>query len=234
MYRFYTTILMLAVVLLPLPAKPIITFEPETFDCGDVIEGKTRIVHAVFIVRNTGDQVLNINSVRPSCGCTVVKFGKTVEPGQTTNIESDVDITGYRAGPLFKTVSVNSDAENSPIKKLEIKMNIVAPVSLSKTFLSGRSSLEESLEIITKKNNLQITGIFFKANDQSNTAQWQSDLKIPVTFTLNKPTSDGNVAKYQLKIKYPATKTYISGTFIVQTNHPDKQIIKVNGEVNSL
>src|SRR5690349_2719562 len=62
-------------------ATPKIAIDPMTKDAGTVAKGEK--IEAVFSVKNTGTQDLTISEARPSCGCTVASFDKTVKPGQT-------------------------------------------------------------------------------------------------------------------------------------------------------
>ena len=96
----------------PRRLPPQIEFDSKTYNCGTVIEGKIEKITAVFVVKNTGDAVLKLESVRPSCGCTVVKFDSLIQPGKSTKIESVVNIQGQRSGQLSKSITVTSNAEN--------------------------------------------------------------------------------------------------------------------------
>lgn len=99
-------------------AAPRIAFDSKIFDCGIVVEGKTEKINAVFVVKNTGDAALKLEKVRPGCGCTVVKYDSLIQPGKSTKIESAVNIKGYRSGPISKSITVTSNAENEPTVRL--------------------------------------------------------------------------------------------------------------------
>ena len=52
---------------------PIIQFNTENYDFGKVISGET--INYTYLMTNTGDAVLEISNVKPSCGCTTVGAG---------------------------------------------------------------------------------------------------------------------------------------------------------------
>ena len=94
-------------------SKPAIDVVEKVKDFGMVAKGET--LKAVFEVRNTGTAPLEITSVRPTCGCTVASFDKTIPPGGTGKIEADVDTTAF-TGPIAKSILVfSNDQANNQI-----------------------------------------------------------------------------------------------------------------------
>jgi hypothetical protein len=69
----------------------------------------------IFKFTNTGKIPLILNSVSASCGCTTPKWtNQPVPPGGKGEVQVSYDPTG-RPYPFSKTVSVNSNAENSTV-----------------------------------------------------------------------------------------------------------------------
>jgi hypothetical protein len=89
-----------------------IAFAASDFDFGKVDAG-TLVKHE-FIFTNTGDQTLEVTTVRPSCGCTTAgQWDKKVEPGQTGKIPVQFNSTAY-GGEVHKTIFVEcNDATKS-------------------------------------------------------------------------------------------------------------------------
>jgi hypothetical protein len=102
---------------------PKISIDPMLKDAGTVAKGDH--VEAVFTVKNSGTQDLVISDARPSCGCTVASFDRTIKPGQTGKITAAVDTKNF-SGPITKTVSVVSNDPENPQLALTIKA-IVKP-----------------------------------------------------------------------------------------------------------
>src|SRR5260221_2073829 len=80
-----------------------ISIDPLTKDAGTIAKGEK--IEAVFVVKNEGTQDLVISEARPSCGCTVASFDKTIKPGQTGKISAAVDTKNFN-GPITKSVTV--------------------------------------------------------------------------------------------------------------------------------
>ena len=70
-----------------------IMVEEPNFSFGSVPEG-TQVAHD-FIISNPGDEILNIQRVVSSCGCTVADYPKTVAPASTGIIHVKVNTSGY-------------------------------------------------------------------------------------------------------------------------------------------
>lgn len=70
--------------------KPEIEISPKTFDFGDIQYGD--IVEYDFIVKNMGNEPLEIKRVATSCSCTSAKVAKeTLLPGETANLHVRYD-----------------------------------------------------------------------------------------------------------------------------------------------
>jgi hypothetical protein len=79
----------------------------------------------VFTVTNTGDAPLIMSNCKGSCGCTVPQCQKEpIAPGATTEITVKYDTK--RIGPINKSVTITSNAVNTPTKVVRIKGNVVA------------------------------------------------------------------------------------------------------------
>src|SRR6516225_1848211 len=81
-----------------------IAFAASNFDFGKADAG-TLVKHE-FVFTNTGDETLEVTSVRPSCGCTATgEWDKKVEPGMTGKIPVQFNSTSY-GGEVHKTIFV--------------------------------------------------------------------------------------------------------------------------------
>jgi hypothetical protein len=101
---------------------PFIKFEFLEYDYGNISQGDDGTCQFVF--KNTGKDPLVLSNVRPSCGCTVPKWSKEpIKGGDESSIE--VKYNTSRAGSFSKSITVYSNATNSPVV-LKIKGNVVA------------------------------------------------------------------------------------------------------------
>lgn len=90
-------------------------------DFGTVAKGQKLL--ASFEVKNLGTAPLEIVGVRPTCGCTVASFDRTIAPGGSGKIQAEVDTRDF-AGPIAKAVLVfTNDKQNAQIN-LIIKADV--------------------------------------------------------------------------------------------------------------
>lgn len=99
-------------------AKPIIMSPDPVFNFGEV-DNDQKVKHD-FVIKNAGDEVLEIDSVKPTCGCTVAEPAtKTLEPGQETTVSVTLNLGG-KQGHQQKRIAVISNDPDQPSYNLEL------------------------------------------------------------------------------------------------------------------
>jgi hypothetical protein len=89
-----------------------ITFNKTVHDYGTLFVGGDG--NCEFEFTNTGKEPLILSSVRSSCGCTVPSWPREpILPGKKETIKVKYDTN--RMGPINKSVTVLSNAKNSPV-----------------------------------------------------------------------------------------------------------------------
>jgi len=102
---------------------PMINFEIETIDYGEISKGSDGF--RTFIFENIGNAPLEIQGVRSSCGCTIPKKPKVpIAPGDKGEITVKYDTN--RVGVFRKTITVNTNVSSKAIIALKIKGNVLA------------------------------------------------------------------------------------------------------------
>lgn len=111
--RKYLILFVLAFVSVQLVAQekkasgPVLTFEKNTHDFGDIYQGDR--VEKVFTFTNTGNEPLIISDIRVTCGCTVPKWPRQpIMPGEKGEITVGFNSAG-KMGKQNKTVTVISN-----------------------------------------------------------------------------------------------------------------------------
>lgn len=95
-----------------------IEFEKEIHDYGTIKQNANGVYEFKF--KNTGSQPLIISNATGSCGCTVPEWPKEpIAPGKSGTIKVKYDTK--IVGPFSKSVTLQSNAVNSPSKTLRIK-----------------------------------------------------------------------------------------------------------------
>jgi hypothetical protein len=90
------------------PGPRIFTPTP-VLDLGEIMQGET--ASGKFVIENRGTATLQIERIRPSCGCTTVKLSedqKTIAPGGKVEIEAKFNSRG-RQGQQKKYVTITSN-----------------------------------------------------------------------------------------------------------------------------
>jgi Protein of unknown function (DUF1573) len=107
------------------PADPtIIAFEKTTYDLGTYKAGE--FVKAVFKFKNVGDADLIIDTVKPSCKCSVLKWTETtIKPGGSGEVSAEID-TADKEGPQVKYFTVIYNG-NPPVERVTLNFTVTTP-----------------------------------------------------------------------------------------------------------
>lgn len=97
--------------------------DPNQWDFGTVKQGA--ILKHDFVLKNETKNILGINNIHTSCGCTVSESDKkSLMPQESTTVTVSFNSRGY-AGPVTQFVYVNTDNVDLAIIKFTIKAQVV-------------------------------------------------------------------------------------------------------------
>ncbi len=146
----------------PEGAQPVIEIAEKTKDFGTVPKGEK--LRATFEVKNTGKGPLEISQVRPTCGCTVANFDRTIAPGATGKVVAEVDTTGF-TGPISKVVLLFCNDPAAPQVNLVIKADVRSfievlprPLIIFRSVLQGESATEKVTLVSTDGSDFKVDG----------------------------------------------------------------------------
>lgn len=109
-------------------AAPVIMSPEPTFNFGEV-NNDQKVVRD-FVIKNAGDEPLQITDVKTTCGCTVAKPAvNTLAPGEETKVTVTFDLKG-KQGPQTKKITVLTNDPQTPQYYLELTGTSVALVML--------------------------------------------------------------------------------------------------------
>lgn len=112
----------------PKATGPEFTLTDPILDFGSINDFESRTVLVEFT--NTGDSVLRVNSVQPTCGCTTTKLDqKNYAPGERGTINLTFKPKG--SGPQTKYVKIHTNDSKQAVKSLTIK-SVVQQTVVSK------------------------------------------------------------------------------------------------------
>lgn len=103
---------------------PEMTFEVEEHNFGTIKQGES--VTREFYFTNTGKEALIISSAQGTCGCTVPLYPKEPIAPKAKNFIKVTFNSAGKMGMQDKTVTITSNAKNSP-KVLHLKGTVEVP-----------------------------------------------------------------------------------------------------------
>ncbi|MBK7867459.1 MAG: DUF1573 domain-containing protein [Ignavibacteriales bacterium] len=123
MFRSLFVLLLFSISILAQFQGPKIYGPATKYDFGAIEQGA--IVKHKFVIVNNGDQLLVIDKVVSSCGCTVAEpEKKELKPSETTTIAVEFNSTG-RLGDQLKTISILSNDPVNPLFQLTISGKVM-------------------------------------------------------------------------------------------------------------
>jgi len=134
---------------------PLLVCDEPTFNFG--LRANTTNVDHTFVIRNDGDEVLVIDKVKASCGCTVANItNRNIAPGDSSEITVKLSLRG-RKGTQNKQITVHSNDPKRKRMALRLTGRALSEIDTSPSFLNfGNVSEKESAErMITVKGNIE-------------------------------------------------------------------------------
>jgi hypothetical protein len=207
---------------------------PETIkDMGKVAQGE--VLNVDFALVNEGDEVLEIKAVRPTCGCTVADFDRTIAPGKTGYIKAKLETREFN-GPIQKSVLVMTNDAREPTVTLVIKTTVhpyveVLPRALVRFNAVQHEPMEQKITVVADEEdtNFQISGV--KSSE-------------PFLITTVRPLPKDELLAGKSSKQYEITISMkenppvgpVNAELEIQTNHPKaKEVpVKVFGVVRAL
>jgi hypothetical protein len=105
-------------------ARPRISVEPDSFDFGRALPGKT--LRKEFTIRNFGDAELAIEAVSTTCGCTAaLTADRRVKPGGSTPLRVTLETRSY-SGRVERQVLVRSNDPETPLLRVRVSATVEA------------------------------------------------------------------------------------------------------------
>ena len=132
------------------PNAPMMNFEFEEYDFGDLNEGDDASVDFVFT--NTGAEKLILTDVKASCGCTTPFWSKEpVMPGEKGKITAKYNTQG-RPGNFNKTITITANTTEAT-KRITIKGNVIGKITEEKEEISKKNGVPERVPSIVNDVN---------------------------------------------------------------------------------
>ncbi len=192
-------------------------------DFGAVNRGD-RVTHD-FRIDNAGAGALEITDVRPSCGCTVADYDKTIAPGQSGVIKATMDTSNLKGG-VAKAVRVYTNDPLNPEINLVIKANVRSQVEIDpgyarfvavygepqKTIVERVWSSEHpDLEILKVESPFEFVKTSFRETPKEEREKGVKGRQWQIAVDLDKDAPVGPMADF----------------IVVSTNHPQLKTVRI-------
>jgi hypothetical protein len=100
-----------------------------SFEFGKIYRGK--IMERTIVVKNAGNQTLELGQVNVSCGCTgTVVSDNSIPPGKTGEIKITFNSTNF-SDSIHKSVTINSNAANAPQNVVQFSGFVVQEIAVT-------------------------------------------------------------------------------------------------------
>ena len=122
-----------------LPAQPKLKIvDGSKFDLGAIDRGL--VVEKKLALKNVGTDTLVLGAVEVSCGCTgTVMSDSRIAPGKSGSLLITFNSKNF-AGPIHKSVTVNSNSAGEPRTLIEFTGKVVEEVSVNPTYVLFRDA----------------------------------------------------------------------------------------------
>lgn len=193
-----------------------------TKDWGKVSPSESPLKYNL-VIRNTGNQILKISNVRPTCGCTTAPLEKNeLKPNETTKVDITFNVA-QNTGPVSKQIFIYSNDPINPSIIYTLMAEVVRPLTiLPSTHMSFRDLVigmtGESKLTIKNTSNRNITMSDFKTSPEeltinlSGTKRLRPGEEVELIATI-RPRRVGNI------------NTRIS----ITTDHPEFPTVDIHG-----
>jgi hypothetical protein len=164
-------------------------------------------VVAKYRFTNTGKEILKIQNVRTSCGCTTTALAKTeYAPGESGEIEAKFVFSG-RTGKQEKAITVTTSAAPQQPTILRLFVNIEEPVKIEPEVVFWRVGEQADPKMIH----------IVVANDSPVKIQSviSDNPAVPIEIAEVKPGKE-----YEVKVRPSDVSRPVAATLLIHTDYP--------------
>jgi hypothetical protein len=213
-------------------AQAEIKFSENTHDFGAVEEGE--LATYIFKFKNTGNDTLQLKSVKPSCGCTSPYWAKDpVLPGETGEIKVQYN-SKKRPGPFNKSINIVSNA-TEPSHRLKIKGVVLngPDTTITKDSISKSAAIQLTNTVYIlgeiEKNQREIIKVMIVNNGTSTLKITKVRAGCGCMYTKEADFSVAPGQSKELPIIFSSNDTgLIDAAGIIETNDPVRPYVSIN------
>jgi len=185
-----------------------------------------QLIECDFILKNEGNVTLQINDVKPACGCTIAEYDKTIEPGKTGKVHAKVNISTF-SGQISKGVTVLTNDVSNPQIELTVKA-IVKPIIAVKpgyarfNVLQGEMDSAKTVQVLAPSD-----GTAFNVLSATLPVDGAKVSFREATDAERIPDIPGKQWAVEIKLTDDARLGPLADYVIITTDHPKQKEIKI-------
>ncbi|MDD5135130.1 MAG: DUF1573 domain-containing protein [Phycisphaerae bacterium] len=194
----------------------VIKFDSLSHDFGPVLPDSMN--SCLFKFTNVGTGTLEITATKGTCKCTVPELKKKdYAPGESGEIAVTFHAPKFQ-GAATQSVFVSSNDANNPKVELRIKADVqtqiqVEPEKMTLSLFEPNGGAQDITLKSKDGKQYAITKITFPGN----------------VFTIDFDSNNvSDVHTLKLKVDIEALRRFLSGSVIIETNHPECKTVKVD------
>ena len=199
---------------------PKLVTQQDEYDFGDIKQGE-KVTH-VFVITNSGGDLLKITNVKASCGCTAALPEKDeLAPGESTNLNVTFNSAG-RFGKQKKLIRIESNDPDNPQVIVTIKGNVVLSDAESSTF--PVLHFGQTQHDFGKVKEGKVVEYTFKFENSGNSTLKIKDIKTSCGCTAALISSEvlksGEQGTLKVELDTSKRKGKMSRTITIKSNDP--------------
>ncbi len=234
--KIFSIVLLLFYSALAQYASPRAVLSSLTHDFGTIVQGVT-VTHN-FVIKNLGGEVLKIQSVKASCGCTAVTPSKReLSAGDSTIIKVDFNSAGRRGKQTKYINVVTNDPANQSIR-LTITCNIIEPAEKDKQSALPKIQLDTTEFDFGKVVEGKIYEHTFSIKNSGKSMLQITDIKTSCGCTAalisSKKINAGNSGSLKVELDTTNRTGKLSRTIVISSNDPvePEKILTIHADIS--
>ena len=202
-------------------AQPRISTSEPIYQFGTSLN--TKVVTNDFTIQNTGDQVLLIQGIQTSCGCSAAHPEKDrLEPGESTTITANFDLKN-RYGPQTTSFTVRSNDPQTPALRLQFRGEALAPINIEPRNVNFRQVMVGDERVEKVRLSAMLPELFFNIERIDNPVDaltinyemLESGKEYELTLSVNENAPEGtfnnNISIHTGNADYPVVTLRVAG-----------------------
>ncbi|OPZ28280.1 MAG: hypothetical protein BWZ02_01345 [Lentisphaerae bacterium ADurb.BinA184] len=205
-------------------ADPVLVITPEEADLGKVTPNAEGAAFK-FAIKNTGDQPLKIENVRPFCGCTTVELAKKeLAPNEEVELTGVLKTEHYE-GLVSKGIAISTNDPKTPQKIVRV----TARLPFSQTGLRLQSKVREvsaykigdALRLTVRVENCDAEGAA-QVTAVDLPEGWKVITPLPVEV---KPEAAARV-EFEKPLGGAEPVEFSGAPFVIHTDHAETKVLE--------